>query len=277
MTTRTNRRWWNQPRFDVLELALIVTFALVISGAWVMTRGTGAVRPGADAWALSQLAERYGPSRHSRNAEEWIIRDFFEDRRGGVFLDVGANHYRDESNTYYLESQLGWTGVAVEPLTEFEADYRQHRPGTRFRAFFASDASNQRARMFYLGHNSLVTSSTKDFTAREGGGTPSEIDAPTITLNDLLQHEKIDRFDFLSMDIELAEPKALTGFDIQRYAPALVCIEAHREVRQWLLNYFHDRGYVAIGKYMGADTLNLYFAKRADADRLATTKSPSGL
>jgi len=277
MTPRSKRRWWNTPRFDVFELTLLVAFALMLAGAWVIARRSSPVRPGPDAWALAQLAERYGPGRYSRNAEEWIIRDFFEDRRGGVFLDVGANHYRHESNTYYLESQLGWTGVAVEPLTEFEADYKQHRPGTRFRAFFASDASNQRARMFYLDHNSLVTSATKDFTSREGGGTPTEIDAPTITLDDLLQHEKIDRVDFLSMDIELAEPKALAGFDIQRFAPALVCIEAHRELRQWLLNYFHDRGYVSIGKYMGADALNLYFAKRADADGLATTKSPAGL
>jgi FkbM family methyltransferase len=237
MRTRSRRRWWNQPRFDVVELVLVVGFALVLAGSWVIARRTSPVRPGADAWALAQLAERYGPSRYSRNVEEWIIRDFFQDRRGGVFLDVGANHYRNESNTYYLESRLGWTGVAVEPLTEFEAEYKQHRPGTRFRAFFASDESNQRARLFYLSDNPLVTSATKDFTAREGGGMPSEIDAPTITLNDLLQFEKIDRIDFLSMDIELAEPKALTGFDLPRFAPALVCIEAHREVRQWLLNY----------------------------------------
>jgi FkbM family methyltransferase len=272
MTARPTRRWWNQPRFDVIEITLLAGFAVILLLGWVATRQRGSVRPAPDEWTLAQLAERYGPARFSRNAEEWIIRDFFQDRRAGVFLDVGANHYRHESNTYYLEHELGWTGIAVEPLVEFEADYRQHRPGTRFRAFFASDASNQRARMFYLGDNPLVTSSTKEFTAREGGGTPSEIEAPTITLDDLLANEKVDRLDFLSMDIELAEPKALSGFDLRRFAPSLVCIEAHREVRQWLLNYFHDRGYVAIGKYMGVDLLNLYFAPRADADRLAATK-----
>ena len=272
MTPGPHRRWWNKPRFDVLELGLVVGFALILAWAWARTRQSHSDHSALDDWTLAQLAEKYGPARNSRNAEEWIIRDFFQDKRSGIFLDVGANHYQNESNTYYLETKLGWTGVAVEPLTEFEADYKRHRPGTRFRAFFASDVSNERARMFYLDRNSLVTSSTKEFTAREGGGTPTEIEAPTITLNDLLAMEKVDRIDFMSMDIELAEPKALSGFDIRRFSPALVCIEAHSEVRQWLLNYFHDRGYVAIGSYLGIDPLNLYFTPRPDAERLVNPK-----
>ena len=44
----------------------------------------------------------YGPNRYSQFAEEWIIRDFFKDRRGGVFVDVGANHYKNDSTTFYL-------------------------------------------------------------------------------------------------------------------------------------------------------------------------------
>ena len=253
-------------------MTLWTFLGLVVIGGWFITRPVNLLLSPADAWDLAQLAQEYGPGRHSRNAEEWIIRDFFQDRRNGVFLDVGANHYQNENNTYYLETELGWTGLAVEPLTEFEADYKRHRPGTRFRAFFASDVSNQRARMFYVEQHSLVTSATKEFTARESGGTPKEIEAPTITLDDLLTQEKIDRIDFLSMDIELAEPKALAGFDLRRFSPGLVCIEAHREVRQFLLNYFHDRGYVVIGKYIGADSLNLYFTPRPAGDHLPGAK-----
>jgi hypothetical protein len=54
------------------------------------------------------LAAAYGPDRYSQFAEEWIIRDFFQDKRGGTFVDVGANHYRDSSTTYYLEKNLEW-------------------------------------------------------------------------------------------------------------------------------------------------------------------------
>jgi hypothetical protein len=59
--------------------------------------------------------------------------------------------------------------------------------------------------------------------------------------HDLLEQVDDPRIDFATMDIELAEPKALAGFDIVRYRPRLVCVEAHPEIRQQLLNYFADR------------------------------------
>lgn len=204
------------------------------------------------------LAAAYGPARYSQFAEEWIIRDFFKDKRDGVFVDVGANHYRDSSTTFYLEERLGWSGLAVEPLAQFEADYKAHRPRTRFLPFFVSDASDQLAKMYVLDKHTVVSSSDKAFTERTGKN-PREIQVPTITLDDLLPKNGIERFDFLSMDIELSEPKALAGFDIDRFRPTLVCIEAHDEVRQWILDYFARHGYVIVGKYLPADEHNLYF------------------
>lgn len=202
----------------------------------------------------------YGPGRHSQYAEEWLIRDFFKDKRDGFFVDVGASHYKTYSNTYYLEVALGWQGIAIEPLRQFEADYVKHRPRTRFRPFFVSDVSDQYAKL-YVGNNLFVTSTDKEFTERWGRGT-QEKTVPTITLNDLLGKERVKTFDFMSMDIELAEPKALAGFDIARFRPALVCIEAHPEVRQQILDYFAARDYVLVGKYLRADTANLYFRPR---------------
>jgi hypothetical protein len=70
------------------------------------------------------------------------------------------------------------------------------------------------------------------------------------------------------MDIELAEPKALRGFDIDRFKPELVCIEAHEEVRQQILDYFARHGYVVVGRYLRADTQNLYFTPLRDAPTL---------
>ena len=200
----------------------------------------------------------YGPSRYSQFAEEWIIRDFFQDRRGGVFVDVGANHYKNDSTTFYLEEKLGWSGLAVEPLEQFAEEYKQFRPKTTFLPFFVSDVSDARAKLYVLDQHSVVSSSDRKFTERTAGNA-REMEVPTITMNDLLARNRIEKFDFLSMDIELSEPKALSGFDIKRFQPQLVCIEAHSEVRQWILDYFARNGYVIVGKYLPADEHNLYF------------------
>ena len=214
---------------------------------------------------LRPLEAAYGPDKHSHHGEEWILRDFFKDRRNGFFVDVGANHYKDYSNTYLLEADLGWEGIAIEPLTEFGPDYARFRPRTRFRPFFVSDVSDRQARLYSLKSAPLVSSGVERFTSKAGdelapGDAVESRDVPTITLDDLLDAEGVERIDFLSMDIELWEPKALAGFDVARFRPALVCIEANAEVRQEILDYFARHGYVVLGRYLRADIWNLYFA-----------------
>lgn len=215
--------------------------------------GANALPPGAQ-----HFQAKYGPGRYSQFAEEWIIRDFFQDRRGGVFVDVGANHYQYSSTTYYLEKHLGWSGLAVEPLQQFEADYKTHRPATRFLPFFVSDVSDEQAKLYVNDRHTVMSSADRAFTERMGKDT-REVMVPTITLDDLLTAQGVEEIDFLSMDIELSEPKALSGFDVRRYRPELVCIEAHPEVRQQILDYFARNGYVIVGQYLPADEHNLYF------------------
>jgi FkbM family methyltransferase len=207
------------------------------------------------------LIAKYGLERNSRNLEELLIRHFFQDERDGIFLDVGANHYQAESNTYYLEKQLGWRGIAIEPLTEFQADYLTHRPRTQFIAAFASDVADSTVPFFLPPGNHLMASSNPDF-AQKGSASPrEEMSVPTTTINRVLEQARIDRLDFMSMDIELAEPQALQGFDVERYRPRLVCIEAHSDVRQFILDYFQQHGYRVIGNYLRVDTRNLYFTR----------------
>ena len=60
---------------------------------------------------------------YSQGNEELIVRDFFQDRRGGFFLDVGAAHFKRNSTTYYLDKHLGWSGIAIDALKEYAPDY----------------------------------------------------------------------------------------------------------------------------------------------------------
>jgi len=207
---------------------------------------------------LEPFRERYGPHHQSENEEEWFIRDFFSDRRDGVFVDVGANHPKNFSKTWHLETQLGWSGVAVEPLKEFEPAYKAERPKTRFRSFFVSDKSDAAAKLYVISGNTLVSSGDPGFTS--AFGKPDRVETvPTITLNDLLSKEGVMSPDFMNIDIELHEPAALRGFDLARFRPTLVCIEALEPTRQYILDHFARNRYVLVGKYLRADQENLYF------------------
>jgi FkbM family methyltransferase len=250
----------------VRRAALVVALmALSASAALLVTRRQFAelLAPHAranvtDAQELAALAAKYGPDRNSQNSEEWILRDFFGDQRDGVFVDVGANHYRNFSNTYYLETALGWSGVAIEPQVKFAEGYRKYRPRTTFVPLFVSDVSNQSATL-YVTENDLVASSNRRFTEAFGGeAVPTPV--TTTTLDDVLKRLGVDRVDFLSIDIELAEPQALAGFSLERFKPRLVAVEAHPPIRQQLLDHFARHQYVLVGRYWRVDSENFWFA-----------------
>ena len=120
------------------------------------------------------------------------------------------------ARTYYLESKLGWSGLAIEPQREFATDYARHRPRTTFLPFFVSDVSNATAKLHLVHASSTVASANEAFVRQfTPTGKVDEVrEVPTITLTDLLDAQRITRIDFLNIDIELHEPKALEGFDI---------------------------------------------------------------
>lgn len=215
---------------------------------------------------------RYGPDHHSQGVEEWLIRDFFQDRTGGVFLDVGANHYREHSTTYYLEHHLGWSGIAVEAQIEFGADYARYRPRTRFVPMFAGDTDGGTVE-FYVPREWHGLNASAHRMA--GPGEARRI--TTTTLATVLDSAGISRIDLLSMDIEDSEPAALRGFDIDRFRPALVCIEDHHTVRDQILQYFALHGYQLVARYLRADVLNLYFEPNANDPLPHSAEQASGV
>jgi FkbM family methyltransferase len=256
-----------RPKLNAIELALFAGLVAVLGYMVGAYRTTESLRPylSPGTAELQQIAEKYSGPRNSLNGEEWIVRDYFSDRRSGVFVDVGANHYRDHSNTYYLETQLGWSGVAIEPQSKFAADYALHRPLTRFVPLFVSDTSDQQATL-YVPSDDRVASADRWFAEELSGGSIDSMATKTATLDDILTASGIRNIDFLSMDIELHEPQALRGFSIERFQPRLVCIEAHAAVRQQILDYFARHQYVVVGKYLRGDGANLWFAPLADTE-----------
>jgi FkbM family methyltransferase len=240
---------------------LVVAVALVSAMVTYAVASTSMARRAADEDHddMADFRARYGPTHHSQGPEEWLIRDYFNDKRDGVFLDVGANHYMVHSTTYYLEQQLAWSGVAVEAQSEFGDDYVKHRPRTRFVAMFAGDTEGGAIDFFVpKTTHGLTASAHKEVP----GGPVTARRVPTTTLTAVLERAGIAHIDFLSMDIELSEPTALKGFDIDRFQPALVCIEDHQAVRQQILDYFESHAYRLIGKYLRADVNNLYFERK---------------
>jgi FkbM family methyltransferase len=208
-----------------------------------------------------------GTKLYSQDDEELVIRDFFRDSHDGFFLDVGAGHWKRDSTTLYLEERLGWSGVSIDALAEYAEDYRLHRKRTTFVNRLITDKPRGLQKFYRAEAYPEVSSVSKQLAEQQGreladSGTVRELEVPSSTLDEVLDGLGVKAIDFLSMDIEEHEPAALAGFDIERFHPAFVCVEAHPTVRDALWRYFRRHGYVRQDQYLAWDSANWYFARR---------------
>lgn len=212
---------------------------------------------------VSELA-RTAEVQFSQGREEALIRGHFEDARGLVFLDVGSAEPRRISTTFYLESALGWSGIAVDAQREYGPAYAELRPATRFFSYFVSD-SDALSTTLYRDSRVPVVASNDEGVAREqvvaavGEANIEALAVETITLNTLLEREGVAHVDFVSLDIEEHEPTALRAFDLQRYAPGLLCIEAHGRTQDAIYEWMVTHGYRRVDSYLAYDSVNWYF------------------
>jgi FkbM family methyltransferase len=202
-----------------------------------------------------ELIARLGPALYSQGYEELIVRDFFDDAWRGVFVDVGAGHYRDDSNTYFLEHHRGWHGIAVEANVEYAADYARFRPHTAFVNAFASDRVGGVAD-FAIAQNPVFSSGARDLPP---DAVVRRVKVPATTLDRILAEHHVDRFDFLSIDVEGAELAVLKGLDLHRYRPTLICIEIDPAARDRIYEHLHAAGYREIDVYHALNEWNAYF------------------
>jgi FkbM family methyltransferase len=204
---------------------------------------------------------------YSQGQEEELIRYFFDDRRGGFYVDVGCYDYKEISTTYYLEEHLGWSGIGVDAQARYAAGWKKHRPRSKFFAYAVTDKSGETITFLQAGGFSAAemdTTNLKKWQKKLPRMKPRKIQVPTITMNDLLDREGVKKIDFLSMDINGAEPIALAGFDIERFAPELVHVEASAHRHEELAVYFAEHDYVRIDAYLEYDPVNWYFTPRKE-------------
>lgn len=73
------------------------------------------------------MSEWYGQIGQDR----WVA-EVFKGKRDGTFLDVGCHEHRNLSNTWALEKQLGWRGIAIDVDGSFSHGWARERPGSVF-------------------------------------------------------------------------------------------------------------------------------------------------
>lgn len=156
--------------------------------------------------------------------DRWVIQNVFKGRRGGYFVEAGASELGD--NTYTLESQFGWTGLAVEPVPE-SFELLKSRRRCAIENACLSDVESE--------VEFVINKTIPGFSRIEGAFNPdpSKKHVPVETLRikayplaDLLRkHGAPKRIDYLSLDVEGHEWRVLKDFPFDEYSFSCMTIE----------------------------------------------------
>ncbi len=154
-----------------------------------------------------------------------------EQRQGGYFVEFGAGDGVNLSNTYFLETEMGWRGVLAEPNPHFvESVRRNRRCDISSKCVFSVSGQSLPFLMAQEGEFSRlaqVVPGDGHEPHRLEGATYAEV--ATISLEDLLiEHNAPQRIDYLSVDTEGSEFEILRNFDFDRWDIRCISVEHNR-------------------------------------------------
>lgn len=169
----------------------------------------------------------------------------------GFYLDIGAFHPSRESTTRLLYDE-GWRGIVVDISAASIAAFAEERPRDIAVCAAVSDMPGEITAYFY-GNTSVVNTCNPAQVAahRAAGRVIEERRVPALTLDQLLATHAPDvtRIDYLNIDVEGFELKALQGLDFERHAPVVISVEQHtgnllRFAKSEVAKFLFARGYV---------------------------------
>ena len=188
-----------------------------------------------------------------------FVVSFFQGKRNGFFVDIGAFDGVTWSNSLSLEKYLGWKGFGVEPSSTAADTWEKHRTNKVFRNCAWNEDGHVEFQLVtgYAEMLSGVTSANgfNDIhkqrildEIKKHGGTSEMIRMPSLTVNSMLKVVGVSEVDYMSIDAEGAELEILQGFDFERNKCRLISIEQNGYDDGSAANYLSSLGYRNLGR-----------------------------
>lgn len=155
----------------------------------------------------------------SAQEEQSLVAAFFGGEKG-FFVEVGAYDPIYQSQSYHLEL-AGWDGILIEPLPDLAENLARTRRAAVHRCACVAPGQDR------SGTVPLVERRGGSTIAFDPKSTADEIvlTVPAATLDEVLEEAGASRVDFLSVDVEGAEPDVLRGLTFPKYKPRLVLVD----------------------------------------------------
>lgn len=177
---------------------------------------------------------------YSQHGEDFLVNKIFKGKTEGYYVEIGCLDGVEFSNTYYFEKK-GWKGACLEAHTDFIDALKKNRPKASVVHCAVGEADHESVTFYANKIGSLSTLDKNeevrwrtDFKEYFHGFEEQKV--PMKTLTTIFNELKVGVIDFVSLDIEGYEVKALAGLDFDAFKPTVFIIEYKNEAHQQELN-----------------------------------------
>ena len=191
-----------------------------------------------------------------KGQDKWLANEVYKLKRNGYFVEVGAGNGRKNSNTFWLEQNLDWKGICVEPNPEFKKILEERRKCADTSLLFSESGKtvNFSQRGYFSGIEDFINKRSNGFAElvdqKYRKVIKKTIQITTSTLEELLVKYKSPRFiDLLTMDTEGSEYEILKVFPFNRYRFGVIIIEICEEHKNDILNLLETHDYILTKKF----------------------------
>ena len=182
------------------------------------------------------------------DGEDLQIKKYFNNKKKGFYVDVGAYHPIQRNNTMLLH-EMGWEGINID-ISDFSIKLFDRLRPNDTNLNIAVSKTNGYVEMFYQKKLSQLSTIKKEYANKsfQGNIKTKEINSKTLTsvLNDSKFKEK--KIDFLDIDVEGADIDVLESLDFRKYSPELICVEVIEKNKEdsQIFKFLKKRGYEKI-------------------------------
>jgi len=179
---------------------------------------------------LGALDIRFMNISFSQFGEDFIVYTFLKDmeREKGIYIDVGAHHPFEYSNTCLLYHK-GWRGINIDLFEEKINRFHTYRPDDINVVAAISNKQEIVNRLHYSVSvmNRIAPLSDTNEQSLWGESPLEKKEMETTTLTHILDgiYTKPPKIDFLTIDCEGQDFEVLQGLDLTIYKPEIIAVE----------------------------------------------------
>jgi FkbM family methyltransferase len=166
---------------------------------------------------------------YSQFNDDIFIKKFFQNKIG-TYVDIGCHHPFKLNNTYLLYKKR-WNGLNID-LMKINIDlFNIWRP--RDKNICAAISSKNKTSSVYIPNNNILSAeisiveSYANMIKEHFKNSFIKKKIKVFTFENIIKNHKIklEKFDFLKIDIEGEDYKVLKNINLKKYNPELICIE----------------------------------------------------